>query len=165
MPEAQPVAVQKTPTGEYVMAKFHPSRFAYVRFYAAAIALVAIVMALQFIALPAIVRPYQQYFFALLAFAALSLIIAELRRMSDTYTITNMMIIERRGILHVSESFIQVDKISSSTIEQTVIDRLLDIGSIDIWSMGGSNEPEITIDKIPNARETKLVIDRLVQRR
>jgi len=165
MPEAQPAPVQKTPTGEYVMAKFHPSRFAYARFYAAAVVLFAVVIALQFITMPAIVQPYQQYFFALLGFAVLSLAIAELRRMSDTYTITNMMLIERRGILHVSESFIHVDKVSSSTIEQTIFDRLFDVGSINIWSMGGSNEPEITIDKIPNVREIKQVIDQIVQRR
>ncbi len=161
-PLGPPPRQQGTPR-ENMLAHFHPSRLAFFKLYVSAIALIVITLLLQTELMPTIVQQYRLYTLVLIAPAVILLLLAELRRMTDTYTITNLTVVERIGILRINESFVNVDKISSTTIKQSLLDRLFDIGSIEMWSTGGSDEPEISIEKIANVRRTKQIIDQLVQ--
>jgi uncharacterized membrane protein YdbT with pleckstrin-like domain len=152
-------------TQEQVLARLHPSRFAFAGMYIAAIFLVVVVVVFQIsiLPLPTVAQAYVPYTLLLLLPAVLLFLAAELRRTFDTYTITNMSVTERIGILRIDESDVSIDKISSSSMSQSALERMLDIGSIDLWSTGGSDEPEITITKIPNVHSTKEIVERLIR--
>ena len=151
--------------GENVLAHFHPSRFAFLKLYLAAIALVILLVVLWFVQLPAMIQAYKTYMLLLLVVAAIIIIVAEIKRQLNSYTITKTTIKEHTGILNISESSMNFDKISSSTVKQSLLDRIVHVGSIDLWSTGGAETPEITIDKIADVQRIKQMIDEIIQRR
>jgi len=149
--------------GENVLAHFHPSRFAFLKLYVAAVVLILLLVVLWFVQLPTVIQAYKNYLLLLLAIAAIIILIAEVKRQLNSYTITNSTIKEHSGILNISESSVNFDKISSSTVKQSLLDRIVHVGSIDLWSMGGAETAEITIDKIPNVQRIKQMIDEIIQ--
>jgi uncharacterized membrane protein YdbT with pleckstrin-like domain len=62
---------------------------------------------------------------------ALTLFVGWFQRWITRYTVTNQRIMIRRGFLSKEEHSTHIDRVQSVTIRQTVIDRILSVGSVD----------------------------------
>jgi uncharacterized membrane protein YdbT with pleckstrin-like domain len=151
---------------EKILAKFHPTRLGYIKFYVVAFILFVLGALLYFSqTLKLIVfSAYHQYAIYPVLLGLFFVIIPEVKIRLQTYIITTYRVIDRAGIFNISENVVYWNKIASTNISQSVFDRIFDIGSIDMWSMGGSEEPEITLVKIANVKKVQELIDRLIEK-
>jgi uncharacterized membrane protein YdbT with pleckstrin-like domain len=109
--------------------------------------------------------PYKSYLLALPVLGIVLFLIAELKQFtSEKYIITNLRIIEKKGLLSISENYTTWKKVSSSTVRQSILERLFNVGCIDIWTIGGEDKPEITIEKAGNVWRLKKLVDELIKR-
>lgn len=147
---------------------FHPTRLAYLRWYLIAIFVIIVGIAVSFnlLPLPSNISSYNIYFLFFFVLAGIILIgIAELWRKHDKYAITNYRIIERHGIINIKEDAIYWDKVSNYSLSQNVLDRILKIGIIQLWAVGGENKPEVVIKRSPKIKRIRLLLDKLIQKR
>lgn len=147
---------------EQLITKFHPTRFAFFRFYAIAVILIILWVAMQFDLLATIKAEYKIYLILLLFVGVLFIIISEVRRRIDRYFVTNYRIIERKGLFSVNEISIALDKIAEYNLKQNLIDRLIGTGTIVIESVGGDEAPEIKMKEIGNVKRIKGIIEQLM---
>jgi len=152
---------------EQVFIVFHPTRLAYFRFYFIGFILILISISIffRFIQIE-FLRNYEIYFLALVPLGVLICFIAEIMRRIDTYTVTNYRIIEKRGIINIKEDSINWEKISNFSLTQNAVDRLFNIGTIRLYSMGGvEKEAEVTIKRAPHVHKIKDLLEKLIERK
>ena len=151
---------------------FHPTRLAFLKWYL--IALIFILVGI-FIILSAfaiikfgltVPKDYSLYTILIPFIGVVFIIIAGLLRKVDTYYITNYRIIEKRGIINIKEDSINWEKISNYSLTQSAIDRLFNIGTIRLYSMGGiEEEAEVTIKRAPHIHKIKALLEKLIERK
>jgi len=128
---------------EQVLMRFSPSRFGFWKWYLISIIIIVI---------------------EILSIAIVPIIISEIRKRIKVYTITNYRLIEKTGLLSVSETSVPWDKISNYTVTQNVLDKLFRIGNIYVEGIGGDQAVEIGIKKVSNVIKVKGLIEALIQR-
>lgn len=158
------------PEQTYVV--FHPTRLAYLIWYL--ISLIFIVVGI-FVILSAfevikfgltVPKGYNLYTIFIPFIGVIFIVIAGLLRKVDTYRITNYRIIEKRGIINIKEDSINWEKISNYSLTQSAIDRLFNIGTIRLYSMGGIEaEAEVTLKKVSNIHKIEALLDKLIERK
>ncbi|MEM5778294.1 MAG: PH domain-containing protein [Candidatus Aenigmatarchaeota archaeon] len=156
---------------EKVYLIFHPTRLAFLKWYLAAFLIIVtgifiILNAFDFLKYLIIPKEYSVYTIFIPFIGIVFIIIAGLLRKLDTYIITNFRVIERRGLLNIKEDSVNWEKISNYTLSQSMIDRLFNIGTIRLYSMGGiEEEAEVTIKKVSNIHKIKAFLDKLIERK
>jgi uncharacterized membrane protein YdbT with pleckstrin-like domain len=151
---------------------FRPTRLAYLKWYLIAliIILVGIVVSLSAFEIIkiglTIPKDYSIYTIIIPFIGIVFILIIGLFRKVDTYYITNFRVVERRGIFNIKEDSINWEKISNYSLNQTAMDRIFNIGTIRLYSMGGiEEEAEVTIKKAPNIHKIKALLDKLIERK
>ena len=162
-------------TSEKTYLIFHPTKLAYLKWYLLAFAIIVIGIfvvlnvfeIIKVMSLP-IPKDYDLYTIFIPFFGIIFIIVAGMLRKVDTYYITNFRIVEKRGILSINEDSINWEKISNYSVSQGAIDRLFNIGTIKLYSMGGGiedKEAEVMIKKAPNIHKIKALLDKLIERK
>jgi len=152
---------------EQVYAAFHPTRLAYFKFYFIGFLLILIEIAIFFNFISVgFLKNYEIYLLLLVPLGIFIWFIAEIKRKIDTYIITNYRIIEKRGIINIKEDSINWEKISNYSLTESAIDRIFNIGTIRLYSMGGiEEEAEVTVKRAPNVHKIKALLDKLIERK
>lgn len=83
---------------------------------------------------------------AAVALAVLDALRALMRRMSTELAITNLRVISKTGIVRRRTFEMNRSKIESVLVDQSILGRLLDFGTITIKGTGGGIDPLIGID-------------------
>ena len=83
-----------------------------------------------------------------------------LRRQTTLYVVTTHRVMVRRGILNKYGKDITLAKITDVSFEQTLLDRLIDSGSLRIESAGDS--PDELLRHIPQSNEVQQLVNRLM---
>ena len=151
---------------------FRPTRLAYLKWYLIAFAIIIIgvivvLSAFEIIKIGLTISKDYNLYTLLIPFIGIvfALVIGLLRKI-DTYYITNFRVIERRGIFNIKEDSINWEKISNYSLSQTAMDRIFNVGTIRLYSMGGiEEEAEVTIKKAPNIHKIKALLDKLIERK
>jgi uncharacterized membrane protein YdbT with pleckstrin-like domain len=91
----------------------------------------------------------------------LTIVVGWLRRIFTEYTITDQRINIRRGVLSKTENTARVDRVQNITINQTVIDRMLRVGTMDFdtasddptdsFQFSGVDDPQALRERIYQA--------------
>jgi uncharacterized membrane protein YdbT with pleckstrin-like domain len=68
------------------------------------------------------------------------LVVGYLKRMATTYTITTERLVIRRGIVARAEQHSRVDRIQNVTTDQSVLQRLLRVGSVEFDTAAGEDD-------------------------
>ena len=150
---------------------FHPTRLAFLKWYLIALIIIAvgifiILSAFEIIKVVTISKDYSLYTIFIPFTGVIFIIIAGLLRKVDTYYITNYRIIEKRGIISIKEDSINWEKISNYSLTQSAIDRLFNVGTIRLYSMGGiEEEAEVTIKRAPHIHKIKALLEKLIERK
>lgn len=98
---------------------------------------------------------------ALLAVLAIPLVLVPfLRRQTTLYVVTSHRVMVRRGILNKYGKDITLSKITDVSFEQTLLDRVINSGSLRIESAGDS--PDELLRNIPQSHEVQQLINRLM---
>jgi uncharacterized membrane protein YdbT with pleckstrin-like domain len=150
---------------EKVLGRLHSTRLLFLRYYFVSLILFVIGFALFFDLLPARGFFPKYYYLSLPIVALIPIIVSEIKRRNDVYTLTQHRIIERIGILNIIENSTNWDKISSYTVKQNFIERIVNIGTIDLWSVGEEIKPQVTLKKIPHIKRLREVLDKLIRRK
>ena len=82
-----------------------------------------------------------------------------LRWRQKKYTLTSQRIIVQSGIIRRRKSFIHYDKIQDVVVSQSLVDRLLSAGDMEVF--GGHEGTTLILEDIPNPLEVENVINRL----
>ncbi|EWT00785.1 hypothetical protein N865_13675 [Intrasporangium oryzae NRRL B-24470] len=83
-----------------------------------------------------------------------------LRWRTTHYVITSHRVMVRKGILTKVGKDITLSKITDVSFEQSLLDRIINAGSLRIESAGDS--PDETLDNIPNSNDVQQLINRLI---
>jgi len=76
------------------------------------------------------------------------------------YTLTNHRIIVQSGIIKRKKSYIHYDKIQDIVVSQSLVDRLLSAGDMEIF--GGHDFTNLILEDIPQPLEVENMINRLM---
>jgi uncharacterized membrane protein YdbT with pleckstrin-like domain len=97
----------------------------------------------------------------ILVLSAIPLVIVPFLRWRTThYVITSHRVMVRRGILTKSGKDITLSKITDVSFEQTLLDRIVNAGSLRIESAGDS--PDEMLQSIPHSNVVQQLINRLI---
>ncbi|MFH0929559.1 MAG: PH domain-containing protein [Candidatus Aenigmatarchaeota archaeon] len=151
---------------------FHPTRLAFIKLYILFLIFIVTGAALllsMFGLLPFDVplpEEYSLYAAAVsIVIGIVLLIVAEIKHRIDTYIMTNYRIIERRGIVSIKEDSVEWNNIANYTFTQSFLEKLLNIGTIRLYSSGGvEHEAEVLIKKTPHIKKIRFLLDKLIQR-
>jgi len=149
---------------------FHPTRLAFLKWYLLTFILIivgifVILNAFEILKFIIISKEYTLYTIFIPFIGIIFIIIAGLLRKDDTYYITNYRIIEKKGIINIKEESISWEKISNYTLTQNAIDRILNIGTINLYSVGGIDTAEVTIKRAPHVHKIKALLEKLIERK
>ena len=141
---------------------FRPTRLAFAKWYAVGF-LMIFLGAIAFLFIPDSLKLYSLLF--LLATGAVSILIAEVMRRTELYAITSNRIVEKSGIVSTDEDSIYWEKMSNYSMKQNFLEKLFNIGTVELWAIGGEDAPEIILKKVPNVKKVVAVLDKLIQKR
>jgi uncharacterized membrane protein YdbT with pleckstrin-like domain len=68
------------------------------------------------------------------------LVVGWLRRLATTYTITTQRLVIRRGIISRAEQHSRVDRIQNVTTNQSVLERLIRVGTVEFDTAAGEDD-------------------------
>jgi uncharacterized membrane protein YdbT with pleckstrin-like domain len=146
---------------------FRPTRLAFAKWYLIGFAFFALSLLIVLdlpIALP--LGDYKLYMILSMFVAVLAcILIAEVMRRRELYAITSTRIVEKSGIINTDEDSIYWEKLSNYSVKQGLIERILNIGTIELWAIGGDEKAEITIQKASNIKKIVTILDKLIQKR
>jgi uncharacterized membrane protein YdbT with pleckstrin-like domain len=77
---------------------------------------------------------------AAIAILVVVIVIGYLKRIATTYTITTNRLVIRRGILSRAEQHSRVDRIQNVTTNQSVLQRLLRVGTVEFDTAAGEDD-------------------------
>ncbi|MBS3789276.1 PH domain-containing protein, partial [Candidatus Bipolaricaulota bacterium] len=80
-----------------------------------------------------------------------------IKRMRYSLTIYPSKLVFRSGILARSETEINISDIRAVSVEQSIFERFIGVGTLSI-ATAGTSLPEITIPSIPDPKKTKTLI-------
>jgi uncharacterized membrane protein YdbT with pleckstrin-like domain len=128
--------------GETVIFEGHPSWRSTLGFYIKGLVLVIIAGAIAAGVTKAANDRFQGGWIATAAVVALLivLIVGYLRRWATTYTITTIRLTIRHGILSRNEQHSRVDRIQNVTTNQSVLQRLLRVGTVEFDTAAGEDD-------------------------
>jgi len=155
---------------EQTYLTFHPTKLAFLKWYLLALILVIlgifiILNAFGILKFVIISKDYSTYTIFIPFIGIVFIIIAGLLRKDDTYYITNYRIIEKKGIVSIKEESINWEKISNFSLSQSAIERLFDIGTISLYSVGGIDTAEVVIKRAPHVRRINALLEKLIERK
>lgn len=103
-----------------------------------------------------------QWLFVALAVVVLvvGVVVPFVRWRSTHYVITTHRIMVRRGVLTKSGKDITLSKVTDVSFRQTLLDRLINAGSLHVESAGDS--PDEDLASVPNSDEVQQLINRLI---
>ncbi|WP_353353831.1 PH domain-containing protein [Intrasporangium sp. DVR] len=87
-------------------------------------------------------------------------IVPFLRWRTTHYVVTTHRVMVRRGILNKSGKDITLSKITDVSFQQSLVDRIINSGSLRIESAGDS--PDETLKNIPHSNHVQQLINRLI---
>jgi uncharacterized membrane protein YdbT with pleckstrin-like domain len=83
---------------------------------------------------------------ALLAVGVISLVVAYVRQVTSEFAVTNRRVIVKTGFLSRRTIELNMSKVESIQVEQGIVARLLNYGTITVIGTGGTHEPFSMID-------------------
>jgi uncharacterized membrane protein YdbT with pleckstrin-like domain len=86
---------------------------------------------------------------AALVLAGLTLVVGWFRRVSTNYVITNQRLRISRGIVRRQVQETRLDRVQNVNFNQSVIDRMLRVGSVD-FDTAGTDDSEFVFDWVNN---------------
>lgn len=95
---------------------------------------------------------------ALLVFAFVVLVVWKIQKLSHSLEVTTKRSIEKRGLLSRRTSEVLHDNIRNIQIEQTFLQRLMNVGTMSIAS-SGQEGVEIQVEDLPGPDDIRKVID------
>ncbi|MBU4245640.1 MAG: PH domain-containing protein [Nanoarchaeota archaeon] len=148
---------------EKMLLKFNSTRIAFLKLYLAGfvwiMAWIVVYFGIAGISIPATLTPY---LFILPIIGLLHILWAEISIRVNRFYISDQRIAEKKGILSIEETYLQTDRVANYTIKQNFIERLLDIGTIEIESVDGDDEPEIVMKCVGGIDKIRNLLDSLI---
>jgi uncharacterized membrane protein YdbT with pleckstrin-like domain len=146
--------------GERIIFEGHPSWRALLSFYLQALLSVAVLAGL----LALITAISDEIKWGLVAAvvvvgAALVVLVGFIRRIATVYTITNQRLRIKRGILSKRIQQTRIDRVQNVNTEQTVIDRLLRVGTVD-FDTAGTDDSDFTFAGVSSPSRVVEAVDR-----
>jgi uncharacterized membrane protein YdbT with pleckstrin-like domain len=128
--------------GESVIFEGHPSWRSILGFYIKGVLIVALAAAIAAGVTAATGDGVSAPWVAVAAVVALLLVLVGgyLRRIATTYTITTQRLVIRRGILSRAEQHSRVDRIQNVTTNQSALQRLLRVGTVEFDTAAGEDD-------------------------
>jgi uncharacterized membrane protein YdbT with pleckstrin-like domain len=90
---------------------------------------------------------------------ALLVLVGFIRRIATVYTITNQRLRIKRGILSKKIQQTRIDRVQNVNTEQTVIDRLLRVGTVD-FDTAGTDDSDFTFAGVSSPSRVVEAVDR-----
>jgi len=150
---------------EQTMARLNPTRILFLRYYLLTIIFIVLGIVLFLELLPTVEFIPKYYYLSLPIIGLIPAILAEIRIREDTYIITDQKITERVGFLSIEENSVTWDRLSNYTLKQSFLDRILGVGTIELWSIGEEERPEISIKKVSYIKKIIELLDKLIKTR
>ncbi len=152
------------PHEEKLLMRFRQARLYYFWYYVlfSIILLVTIVIYFDIYTLPQSLGFRKTDVAVLPVIVIIGIGILEIKNYAALFYLTDYRILERRGIFNIKEYYMTWDKISNCTIKQNILERIFNLGKIELWSVGGTDSPEITLDCIGNVKDIKEMVDGLL---
>jgi uncharacterized membrane protein YdbT with pleckstrin-like domain len=147
---------------------FHPTRLAFLKWYALAVLmfLIGSVIFIDFLDMQLIPFEYKLYSLIVFAIAGITIIaLTELKRNEDDYAITSERIVEKTGLINIKQDSVYWEKLSNFSFNQSLFDRLFGIGTIELWSVGGEDKPQIVLKRAPHFKKIVELLNKLIQKR
>jgi uncharacterized membrane protein YdbT with pleckstrin-like domain len=91
--------------------------------------------------------------------AAVIVLIGFIRRIATVYTITNQRLRIKRGILAKKVQQTRIDRVQNVNTEQSVIDRLLRVGTVD-FDTAGTDDSDFTFAGVSSPARVVEAVDR-----
>ncbi len=153
-------------TSETTLLAARPSRIVVLRYYVAAVFLLVLTFFLWFFdyLLPAL--PISRTTLTLGGTAVLGflflllLLVAELKRLTTKYVVTDFRVIRRDGILRKSENVMPYNKVERVQLSQGILERVLGIGTLVV----DTGEDQMLIASVRNPRNVERTIMSRMQR-
>jgi uncharacterized membrane protein YdbT with pleckstrin-like domain len=140
--------------GEDVVYEGHPTWRALLAFYLSGIIGAAVVGAI--VALAASVG--LGVIVAVVLIAAV-VVVGYVRRMATTYMVSNQRLYIRRGILSKSVQQTRIDRVQNVNTNQTLMQRLLSVGTVD-FDTAGTDDSEFRFIGLSNPAKVVAAVDR-----
>jgi uncharacterized membrane protein YdbT with pleckstrin-like domain len=136
-PDARYGAAIDLHDGERIIFEGHPSWRAILSFYLQGLLVVAVLAGVLAL-ITAITDEVNWGLFAAIVVVggAAVVLIGFIRRIATVYTITNQRLRIKRGILAKKVQQTRIDRVQNVNTEQTVVDRLLRVGTVDFDTAG-----------------------------
>jgi uncharacterized membrane protein YdbT with pleckstrin-like domain len=90
---------------------------------------------------------------------ALLILVGFIRRVATVYTITNQRLRIKRGILAKRIQQTRIDRVQNVNTEQSVIDRLLRVGTVD-FDTAGTDDSDFTFAGVSSPSRVVEAVDR-----
>ncbi len=90
---------------------------------------------------------------------ALLILVGFIRRVATVYTITNQRLRIKRGILSKRIQQTRIDRVQNVNTEQSVIDRLLRVGTVD-FDTAGTDDSDFTFAGVSSPSRVVEAVDR-----
>ena len=120
--------------GEQVIFSGHPSCRSILGFHLKGLVVVAVAAAIGLLAVSTAAGVL-----AGVVVLAIVLVVGWLKRLATTYTITDRRLYIRHGIVAREEQHTQVNRIQNVNTDQSVLERLLQIGTVDFDTSAGGD--------------------------
>jgi uncharacterized membrane protein YdbT with pleckstrin-like domain len=91
--------------------------------------------------------------------AALVILVGFIKRIATVYTITNQRLRIKRGILAKRVQQTRIDRVQNVNTEQSVIDRLLRVGTVD-FDTAGTDDSDFTFAGVSSPSRVVEAVDR-----
>jgi uncharacterized membrane protein YdbT with pleckstrin-like domain len=91
--------------------------------------------------------------------AAAVILVGFIRRIATIYTITNQRLRIKRGILAKKVQQTRIDRVQNVNTEQSVIDRLLRVGTVD-FDTAGTDDSDFTFAGVSSPARVVEAVDR-----
>jgi membrane protein YdbS with pleckstrin-like domain len=143
---------------ERTLMSMGPARAHFLRYYVGVVLLLVLTVLLWLFnsLLPALVRTFTLPLTAFIALLVLVLLVlAEWKRASTRYVVTDFRIIKKHGILRRNETVVPYRQLERVVLHQGIIDRLLGIGSLSIDT--GDDTVEISAVRDPKKVEQAIM--------
>jgi uncharacterized membrane protein YdbT with pleckstrin-like domain len=146
--------------GEQAVYEGHPSWRALMGFYILGLAVAVAV----FVIVGLLLDELALGIIAAVALAALTLLVGWFRRVSTTYLITNQRLRISRGVVRRQVQETRLDRVQNVNFDQGVVDRLLQVGSVD-FDTAGTDDSEFRFDWVNNPDEVVQAVNDAIHER
>ena len=129
-------------TGETVIFEGHPSWRSILGFYIKGVLVLVLAGVVAALVTRLAADEVQAGWVTVVAVVVLVvvLVVGTLKRLATTYSITTQRLVIRRGILSRAEQHSRIDRIQNVTTQQSVLERLLRIGTVEFDTAAGEDD-------------------------